>query len=344
MGHRTLVVFVGPRETGTQLADTLADYEVVVAPTTADGIDILEDIRTLECVITDHNPPAIDCFELLAAAPADVPVIVAPQNGSSKLATHCLQAGAATYVDPTTVEAGLSTLVSALERVISEQAIGDRRLEEFSRLVSHELRSPIQTAKSGIALANAECDSTYLDDVNETLTQLDELTSNVLEALDDSDSTVELEPVDLNAVVEDAWPTETVACLSMPEDLPTVLAERSRLYQLFENLFRNAIEHGSTSNPPHTDDADCDGVAVELEVTEPTGDGTICLAVSDDGVGIDVGRRKQVFEYGYTNSETGSGLGLAIVDEIVSTFDWEITITDSQQGGARFEICQITIV
>lgn len=332
MGHQSLAVFVGSREMGSQLDAELDNYEVVTATTTADAVDGFDDESELQCIITDHDPPAVDCFKLLAAAPADVPVVVAPQHGSSELATHCLQAGAATYADRSTVEAGVSIVASAVDHVRAERAVHDKRIEEFSSLVSHELRSPIQTAKSGIALANAECDSKYLAQVDETLTQLDELTANVLEMLDDADSTVELESVDLESVIENAWPAETPATLSVPDDLPTVLAERSRLYQLFENLFRNAIDHGG------------DDVAVEIELSESADDETICLAVSDDGVGIDVGRRQQVFEYGYTNSETGSGLGLAIVDEIVSTFDWEITITDSDRGGARFEICQINII
>lgn len=332
MGHQPLAVFVGSQEMGTQLAVELDSQEVVTATTTAVGVDAAGDAGNLQCLITDHDPPTVDCFKLLAAAPADVPVVVAPQNGSSKLATHSLQAGAASYVDPTTVDEGIPTVASAVERAVSEQATRSRRLEEFSSLVSHELRSPIQTAKSGIALANAECDSKYLDEVDETLTQLDELTANVLEILDDADSTVELEPVDLERVIETAWPTTTAATLSVPAMLPTVRAERSRLYQLFENLFRNAIDHGG------------DDVAVKIEIIESEDDETVCLAVSDDGVGIDTGHRQQVFEYGYTNSETGSGLGLAIVDEIVSTFDWEITITDSERGGARFEICQVDII
>ena len=347
MGQRVLAVFVGPQEMGSQLAAELDDYEIITATTTADGVDAFDDTDDLQCVITDHDPPAVDCFKLLAATPADVPVVVAPQHGSSELATHSLQAGAATYVDPSTVEEGVPTVASAVERAVSKQAARDRRIEKFSSLVSHELRSPIQTAKSGIALANAECESKYLDEVDETLTQLDELTTNVLEMLDDADSTVDLEPVDLKAVIDNAWPAETTATLSVPDELPTVRAERSRLYQLFENLFRNAIEHGSTSNRTQSGDAidhDGDDVTVEIELLDSADDETVCLVVSDNGVGIDVGRRQQVFEYGYTSSQTGSGLGLAIVDEIVSTFDWEITVTDSQRGGARFEICQIEII
>jgi len=40
---------------------------------------------------------------------------------------------------------------------------------------------------------------------------------------------------------------------------------------------------------------------------------------------------------GYSTSEEGTGFGLGIVTQIVEAHGWEIAVTESEQGGARFE-------
>ena len=60
--------------------------------------------------------------------------------------------------------------------------------------------------------------------------------------------------------------------------------------------------------------------------------------VADDGPGIPEADREKVFESGFSTSEEGTGFGLAIVNEIVAGHGWEIRATESEAGGARFEI------
>jgi signal transduction histidine kinase len=45
-----------------------------------------------------------------------------------------------------------------------------------------------------------------------------------------------------------------------------------------------------------------------------------------------------VFDLGYSSDPDGTGFGLAIVTEIVESHGWSVTVTDSDAGGARFEI------
>jgi signal transduction histidine kinase len=45
-----------------------------------------------------------------------------------------------------------------------------------------------------------------------------------------------------------------------------------------------------------------------------------------------------VFERGYTTTEEGTGYGLAIVSDVVAAHGWELELTESKWGGARFEI------
>ncbi|WP_162551714.1 sensor histidine kinase [Halohasta litchfieldiae] len=341
MESRDLSLFIGQTEMGSQIESALGNHRLIIKETTTAGVEYLVDETEPNCVVTDHNPPAQDCFELLDTVAPEMPVIVAPTDGSSSLATRALRAGAKTYLDPTTLENGAAAIAAEIVGVEhpaeTSHDEAKARIEEFSSLVSHELRSPIQKATSGIDLAKTQCESRYLDEVSETLDRMDELIDNLLGLMDTEGNTIDMEPVDLSAVIEAAWPDDTAATLDVDTELPSIEAERSRLQQLFENLFRNAVEHGG------------EAITVRVGVIEPADGSTsstesIGLYIDDDGPGIEPDRRETVFEYGYTNSENGTGLGLAIVSEIVDTFGWEITVTESARGGARFEIYQLNMI
>ena len=51
-----------------------------------------------------------------------------------------------------------------------------------------------------------------------------------------------------------------------------------------------------------------------------------------------------MFDAGYTTSEDGTRFGLPIVKEIVEAHDWSIAVTESEAGGARFEITAVETV
>ena len=136
------------------------------------------------------------------------------------------------------------------------------------------------------------------------------------------------ERVDLAAMAETHWGNvETGAATLAVDGAPTIEADRSRLGQLLENLFRNSVEHG--------------GGSVTITVGE-LDDGT-GFYVADDGPGIPQADREAVFESGHTTGD-GVGLGLAIVEEIATAHGWRVAVTESASGGARFEVTGVTSV
>ena len=66
--------------------------------------------------------------------------------------------------------------------------------------------------------------------------------------------------------------------------------------------------------------------------------------VADDGPGIPESDCESVFDPGYTTREEGTGFGLAIVAETVAAHGWKIQVTESETGGARFEILGVETV
>jgi signal transduction histidine kinase len=63
--------------------------------------------------------------------------------------------------------------------------------------------------------------------------------------------------------------------------------------------------------------------------------------VADTGPGIPESDREKVFEAGYSTADEETGFGLRIVKQVCVAHGWEITTTESELGGARFEITDV---
>ena len=131
--------------------------------------------------------------------------------------------------------------------------------------------------------------------------------------------------VNLERVARRAWANvDTEGATLCVEDLDQwTAADRDRLQEVFENLFRNSVEHGG------------EGVTVSVG---PLRGGESGFYVADDGPGIPPKEQNTVFKRGYTSAGTGTGLGLPVVEQIVGAHGWSVRVVESESGGARFEI------
>ena len=201
------------------------------------------------------------------------------------------------------------------------------QLKKFADTVSHDLRNPLSVAQGKLELARIECDSDYLDGVDDAHKRMDALIHDLLTLTQEGERINELESVELTEILKDCWQNVSTADATLSVEIDqTIQADRNRLKQLLENLFRNAIEHGS------------DNVTVRIDNLED-GSG---FYVADDGPGIPETERTAVFEAGYSTSDNGTGFGLNIIQDIVEAHDWDIRVTDSETGGARFEFSSVT--
>ena len=252
----------------------------------------------------------------------------------------------------------------------------NERLDEFASIVSHDLRNPLNVAQGYLEIVTDSGDLTHLREVEDALARMDELIDQLLTLSRHGTLISETERLTLHAVARQAWSlVDTLGAVLELEDDIAFEADRARLSELFENLFRNAVEHGSTSHSfagAHEDavehgstsrsltDAREDAVehgSTSRSVADahdqpdnasPQSELTITVstlengfAVSDDGVGIPAGDRESVFESGYTTIEDGTGFGLSIVAQIAEAHGWTVAATESDAGGARFEFLDV---
>ena len=218
--------------------------------------------------------------------------------------------------------------VMAVAQNITEHVENKRRLkqqneqlDEFASVVSHDLCSPLSVAEGNLELLRAECDSDRIETIDSALTRMDNLIEDLLRLARTGEQVSDTEPVNLADLLQNCWQNvETTDATIQLNSSGTVQADRGRLAQVFENLMRNAIEH------------------TEQTVTVTIGEFEDGFYIEDDGDGIPEDERDDVFAPGYTTTDDGTGFGLSIVSDIVEAHGWEIRLTDSADGGARFEI------
>jgi PAS domain S-box-containing protein len=228
----------------------------------------------------------------------------------------------------------VGTITDISARLADRRALErqNERLEQFASVISHDLRNPLDVAMGRTTVLAEEYDSEHLDAISGALDRMDELITDVLTLAREGKRIQDPERVALESVVETAWETAgTQGATLAVGTLGVVDADASRLQQLFENLFRNSIEHGQT---------DGSEITITVERFDPT-DSVGGFSVTDDGVGFGDVEPEQLFEHGFSTSETGTGFGLAIVETIADAHGWRVQARTSADGGARIDVLDV---
>ena len=234
----------------------------------------------------------------------------------------------------------------------------NRRLEEaetararFFANVSHDLRTPLTLilgptrelmesdaigAEERDVLGSVEANARVL------LGQVDELLD--VARMEEGTRPVRISEADLAAVVQNVASNFRAVARSKdvdfkvwtPERLPA-LTDRRKVERIVLNLVANAFKHAPEGGT----------VRVHLGASSGPEDegGSVSLVVEDSGPGIPVEERQRVFgRFERSDGATedagtgGWGLGLAIVRELATTLGGSVAVSDSQEGGARFEV------
>ncbi|MFC7225821.1 ATP-binding protein [Salinirubellus salinus] len=274
-------------------------------------------------------------------------------------------------------------LVQWVSHELTQRTVQERlrrrneRLDDFASVVSHDLRNPLNVVSGRVEMAlDASEDPAVVDHLEMAtggIERMEDLIADLL-ALARHDTSIEPTSVAIADVARGAWQTVPTgdATLTLRDGLGQVQADPPRLRQLFENLFRNAVEHGSTgpdpqarrdaversstspasqarqdainhASPPDPEPTDggndpgpttlTDGGSGPRVVVGPLDGGG--FYVEDDGPGLP--REESVFASGVTTAADGTGLGLAIVKQVAEAHGWSVRAGEAPTGGARFE-------
>ncbi|MFC7137756.1 sensor histidine kinase [Halobaculum litoreum] len=327
---------------GVAVAVALARYQLLtVSPVERDAIlsEVTDAILVTDRTdrLLDRNPAAAAVLDDAAGVGTDlatvdaapVPTLLAAPCGTT---TELTVAGDRTRRfdcrkialsdDDPDGGARLYVLHDVTERREHERQLErkNERLDRFAGVVSHDLRNPLSIAMGHADLAERDPDPEHFETIADAHDRMDEIIESLLTLARTGNDVADPTPVDLGTVAERAWDqVETDdASLSVDAD-DLVSADSQRLAQAFENLFRNAVEHG--------------GADVDVTVgSSPSG-----FYVADTGPGIPEADRDTVFDPGVTTDHGGTGVGLAIVSAVAAGHGWTVSAGEGAAGGARFD-------
>jgi PAS domain S-box-containing protein len=232
------------------------------------------------------------------------------------------------------ITGGTVTQIIGITRNVTKRVKQERKLEsqkeqlnEFANVVSHDLRNPLNVAQGRSALLEADCNSEHLAPVIRSLDRMEAIVTDTLTLARQGQVVSEPEPIQLVSLLGKCWknvPTDE-ATIDIADET-TIQGDRTRLQHVFENLFRNAIEHGGTDVTVRVGQIDDHGIYVE-----------------DTGPGIPDDAHEAVFDPGHTSATGGTGFGLTIVRRIAEAHGWEVTVAADNNSGARFEFTGVVI-
>ncbi|MFP4626309.1 MAG: PAS domain S-box protein, partial [Natronomonas sp.] len=237
--------------------------------------------------------------------------------------------------EPPTGFVSINQDITDLKEYEHELEQQNERLSEYGRMVAHDLRNPLMLLNGrieglerlfdvdpGTNIGELAYDlETSLEGIAETTEYMHRLIDDLLSLAEKGQLVLDPVETSLESVATKAWKEidSTDANLSVEEG--TLEADPERFRELLSNLFRNAVEHGDE----------------EVSIRVGPLDFVDGFFVEDDGPGIPDSEREKVLERGYTTEDTGTGFGLALVDRIAEGHRWDIVISESSFGGARFE-------
>jgi heavy metal sensor kinase len=238
----------------------------------------------------------------------------------------------------------LGLLITTFNVMIERLEASFNQMKEFLLNVTHELRTPLTVLRgtSELALgrnlthdATQDLATTFLEETGRMSRLVDDLL--MLARADAGQLTLQREPVDLAALIEDIY--EDASLLASPKSIittrdirahdVTVVGDSARLRQLFRILISNAVRYTKPSG----------AIGVALWI-----DNAACVSVKDTGIGIakeDIGKIFKRFYRGgvaYEHEKSGSGLGLPIAQWIASAHGGSIDVESELGSGSTFTV------
>lgn len=248
-----------------------------------------------------------------------------------------------------------------LHRLIEDLAHSNQELQDFAHIVSHDLRSPIASIKgfSRLLAANLEEMAALAEAmlpaepserrkafelmlrqnipeavgfIDAATAKMERLVEGILKLSRLGRREMELVPVEVRPIVEEnmnalAYQLGEGRAMVSLGDLPSVIADRLALEQIFGNLLSNSVKYLDPGRPGR------------ITVTAERGPEETVFAVSDNGRGIashEIANIFKIFRRGGDTSIPGEGLGLAYVQALVRKLGGRVWCESTKGEGSVF--------
>lgn len=234
----------------------------------------------------------------------------------------------------------LNKTVEDLEKTVILLKDSNHQLNNFTRIASHDLKSPLRSISSFSALlhrslggklnpkqgdylkiieSSAKSMSELIDDLL-TFTRINEESLNIKEENISSLLKSVLQSLDFDIKYNKATIENKLPCIQ-------IHCDPIKIKQVFQNLISNSIKFSSLDN-------NCPHIVIDL-IEE---DKSWVFSVEDNGIGIENKFKEIVFhEFQKLNGDTydGTGMGLSIVKKIVKKHEGDIWVDIDHKNGTK---------
>jgi signal transduction histidine kinase len=238
------------------------------------------------------------------------------------------------------LEKTIQKATAELEGSVKKLERSNRQLDQFAKVASHDLQSPLHNIVGFAQLVEQRYGATlgadgreFIGFITGSANQMQEQISGLLElsrlgSRAQPRIAVRTQEVVSRVLAQLQADIEQAGAVVKYDDLPVIHGDRMQIVLLFQNLIANAIKFRRP------------GVSPEVAISAQRESAFWRFRVQDNGIGIDPAHRESVFEIFrrlHTQSEyPGTGIGLALCKDIVERHGGEISV-DSQPGqGSAF--------
>lgn len=226
----------------------------------------------------------------------------------------------------------IQTLVSELVRTNAE-------LERFTSVVSHDLKSPLNTISSYVQLIGKDLQGVEKPEIHQFMKFVVDACQRLKNLIDDlltyarvSQTVHQFKPVDCSAICREVLGNlraeiQASGARVIAGTLPEVYGDKVQLSQLFQNLIGNALKY-------------CRDVPPEVRIWVEERKRDWIFAVADNGIGFSMDHAEEIFEEFQRlhdpQSYSGTGLGLSICKTIIKRHGGKIWAQSTPGQGSTF--------
>ncbi len=227
-----------------------------------------------------------------------------------------------------------------LKKINDKLVSTNAELEQFVYTVSHDLKSPIVTQMGYIGCLKEDLDNGNYEQLAESVDRIEKATTRLKVSVDDllelariGRMNTEREAVRIGPLLQEVRAdlagvlAEKKVELVIDDSMPTVVVNRRRMFEIFENLIHNAIKYGCEENGGK--------ISIGYEKIEAE----TRLFIRDEGPGIAPEYHEKVFgifQRLNPGQTEGTGIGLTIVKRIMEEIGGRVWVESTPGEGATF--------
>ncbi|HSD15432.1 MAG TPA: HAMP domain-containing sensor histidine kinase, partial [Flavobacterium sp.] len=216
--------------------------------------------------------------------------------------------------------------------------IANKELYRFVYSASHDLRSPLNSVKGLVEIAQEEENihqiKDYLNLMHESLTRQDRFIGDIIDYSRNKRNLKCVESVSLNKLADEIIAQhqymQKAHAITFKKDISVdeIIIDNLRLRIILNNLFSNAIKYSDDSKENK-----------QITIKTYENNSSYVIEIDDNGIGIDEENLGKIFDMFFVaNDKTGSGLGLYIVKEAAECLDGNIEVSSKKGIGTTFTL------